>query len=362
MTRADGGTLIIGAGLAGLALGCELARGGERVTVLDKGRGVSGRSSTRRLDPSGPAGREARLDHGARFFTARQERTLAWVSAGLEAGWLAEWTRSIPQWRAGTVIQEGDGHPRYVPPAGMNTLGRVLAAELEELGGEVRTAVRVTGLRREEGWLALAEDGPGAGDPTEGGTEVRASRLVLNLPAPQALPLLSGTDIDPAPLAAVEFDPCWAVGALLDHDLSGAQGTAQGAKQWPALRLDGHPSLDWICREHTKRGPGHPPALMLHARADWSRAHLSDPPESVQEALLEDARGVVGNFAARQPFALRWLYATPTVRFPESCGWLPEAGLGWCGDWCTPDPHGPRVEAALLSGWELAGRMGGSGE
>lgn len=331
---------MVGAGLAGLALARELMRAGKRVTVLDKARGVSGRSSTRRLaaqeESAAEAERpEAKLDHGARFFTARHPLTNTLVQEGLEAGWLAEWTRSIPKWEGGEVTREEGGHPRYVPPAGMNTLGRELARDLN-----VQTETQVGSLKHVDGlWTAVCQDG----------RSFTAETVILNIPAPQIVPLLSETGVDVSPFQAVQLDPCWAVGALLNTDIDGAD--------WPALRVQNHPALEWIAREQTKRPPGHPPALMLHARADWTKAHLHDSKAEVEKALLDAAREVAGPLDIAGSFAHRWLYATPTARFPDAYGWLPEAALGWCGDWCTPDPHGPRVEAALLSGWGLAAEL-----
>ena len=330
MTTQGQDILIVGAGLAGLALARELTRAGQPVTVLDKSRGVSGRSSTRRLEA-------ARLDHGARFFTARHTKTSALVQEGLDAGWLKEWTRGIPKWQAGQITQESGGHPRYVPPAGMSTLGRELAAGLN-----VQTEAQVTRLTRSgSGWQAQCQDG----------RTFAAGTVVLNMPAPQIVPLLGAADIDVSPFQAVRLDPCWAVGAVLERDLTGAD--------WPALRVQDHPALEWIAREHTRREAGHPPALMLQARADWSREHLHENKAEVEAALLEMTREIVGPVEVRSSFAHRWLYATPTARFPQGYGWMPDAGLGWCGDWCTPDEHGPRVEAALLSGWGLAEQLGG---
>jgi len=255
------GVLIVGAGLAGLALARDLVRAGRQVMVLDKSRGVSGRSSTRR------AGDTARLDHGARFFTARHERTLALVREGLQRGWLAEWTRGVPRWQAGTVTAESGGHPRYVPPTGMSALGRELARDVP-----VQLEAQVTSLRRAGNvWHAVTQDG----------RTFTAGTVILNLPAPQIVPLLAGTDVDVTPLQAVTFDPCWAVGALLGADVPGAD--------WPALRVQDHPALEWVAREHTKRPPGHPPALMLHARPDWTRDHLQDDRDAVAAALLAHA-------------------------------------------------------------------------
>ena len=330
MTTQRQDILIVGAGLAGLALARELTQAGRRVTVLDKARGVSGRSSTRRV------GETARLDHGARFFTARHPKTKELVQEGLEAGWLAEWTHSVPRWQAGQIVQESGGHPRYVPPAGMNTLGRELGKGLS-----IQTEAQVTRLTRTgTGWQAECQDG----------RTFSAGTVVLNLPAPQIVPLLAGTEVDVAAFQAVQFDPCWAVGALLNTDIAGAD--------WPALRVQEHPALEWVAREHTRRPAGHPPALTLQARADWTKAHLQDDKAEVAATLLEMARELVGPLEVTESFAHRWLYATPTQRYPDAFGWRPDLGLGWCGDWCTPDEHGPRVEAALLSGWGLGEKMG----
>lgn len=328
--------LIVGAGVAGLACARDAVGAGLRVKVLDKSRGISGRAATRRITLED--GREARLDHGARFFTARHERTKTLVEAGLREGWLHEWTRTVSEWQGGEVRSTPDGHPRYAPAEGFSAMGRALARGLD-----VQTGTEVTSLeRRGHGWRVHTRDGAHWDSP----------RLILNLPAPQVAALLEDHDIgdDAEAVARVRFDPCWAAGVVLEQDLVG--------HHWPALKLSGHPMLDWIAREHTKRAPGHPPALMLHAGADWSRANLERRPDEVLPELLDAAAEVLGQpLPHLHAFAHRWRYATPTARVPAPCHWDEELNLGWCGDWLTPDPHGPRVEAALLSGWRLAARV-----
>ena len=61
-------TLVIGAGMAGIACARALAEAGHAVRVLDKGRGPGGRMATRRVTTR--AG-EVRFDHGAQYLTAR---------------------------------------------------------------------------------------------------------------------------------------------------------------------------------------------------------------------------------------------------------------------------------------------------
>ncbi|GHF40079.1 hypothetical protein HNQ07_001651 [Deinococcus metalli] len=323
-------TVVVGAGLAGLAAAGDLRAAGQRVLLLDKARGVSGRAATRRVTL--PDGREARLDHGARFFTARAERTQRLVESGVADGWLREWTRGFARWEGGAVTAGSDGHPRYAPPAGMSALGKALADGLD-----VRPGVTVTRVARDEtGWRVFDAAGEVA----------RARTLLLNVPAPQQRALLAGLEV---PVPDVTFAPAWAAGIVLNADVPA---------EWPALELRGHPTLEWIAREHTKRPAGHPPALMLHATAEWTRAHLERTPDEVLPELLAAAADVLGSpLGAAATFAHRWRYATPERRAAGPDHWDGHLRLGICGDGFTPDGHGPRVEAALLSGWTLAGHV-----
>ena len=88
---------VVGAGLSGLVAATTLAAGGHDVVVLDKGRSPGGRLATRRI-----AG--ATLDHGAQFFTVRDDRFAALVQAWSDAGVVVEWCRGFGP--------EPDGHPR----------------------------------------------------------------------------------------------------------------------------------------------------------------------------------------------------------------------------------------------------------
>ncbi len=342
--------VVVGAGLAGLALARSLDQKGVGVQVLDKSRGVSGRAATRRT-PVPAAEAPARLDHGARFFTARHPRTVELAEGGVRDGWNRVWARGFASWQDGALREAGgDGHPRYVPPQGMSTLGRELARGLD-----VRTGHEVTSVeRRPGGWRLHTRDG----------VVGEAARLVLNLPAPQARRLLEAAVLENRGLSRpdraaleeaaellgrVRYAPCWAVGVVLERDLQA---------RWPALSVEGHAALDWIAREHTKRAAGHPPALMLQASAGWSREHLERRPEEVLPELLRAAGEVLGEeLRPVETFAHRWRFSVPERRAPGPYFWNPDLGLGLCGDGFTPDDHGPRVEAALLSGWALATRL-----
>lgn len=322
--------LVVGAGLAGLACARDLRRAGWSVLVLDKSRGVSGRAATRRLTSG------ARVDHGARYFTARGERLSALVEAWTREGRVREWTRGFPRWRDGRVEERAPGHPRFVATPGMNALGAHLARPLD-----VATGAQVTSLARTSGgWRVQTDDGRAH----------EGRHLLLNLPAPQLAALLAEGDVGEAraALREVRFDPAWTLMLELERDLP---------VPWKALEVE-HPVLEWISREHTKRegldGPN-PPTLVAHATGAWSREHLEDERADVQAALLAALGEVVGpGVAAVEAQVHRWRFATPTSFFGRPHFYDPELRLGWCGDWCAA----ARVEGALESGWSLAAALG----
>jgi renalase len=356
--------LVVGAGLSGLAAARDLTNAGYNVLVLEKSRGVGGRASTKRLELSrveaGKTHLESifRADHGAQFFTARSERFQAMVAQLTAQGIVREWTRGFPKLGASGLEQRQSLNPRFVCPPGMNALGKsiragnrnraVLGVELE-LEIEVELNVELGALvsavwRSSHGWTAVLENG-----------EMRHGKaLIVNAPAPQALNLLhQSLNADGiAALSAVRFDPCWAVIAALE---------TLPEPGWKGIEID-HPMLAWASLDHTKRDPGSPPVLVLHATPAWSIQNLEQRPEAVLAPLLNAAEGLLGDWVGQRLAALahRWRYALPTVTLPGS--FLAQDNLIVCGDWCAPqgsplEPSGrgtPRIETALESGWASA--------
>ena len=76
--------VIIGSGLAGLAAGQLLTECGHKALILDKGRRVGGRISTRRIEGF-------LFNHGAQFVTARSAAFSTICAHAIQAGQLANW-------------------------------------------------------------------------------------------------------------------------------------------------------------------------------------------------------------------------------------------------------------------------------
>jgi predicted NAD/FAD-dependent oxidoreductase len=301
---------IIGAGIAGLACAKGLARRGYAVVLFDKGRGLGGRMSTRRL--ATPAG-EAHFDHGAQYFTARdpgfRAQVDSWIADGVAAAWPAA------------------GDDAYVGVPAMNSPIRQLVA-----GRDVRWATRVVDLAaRGEGWRLT----------DEGGRTEDVDLAVVALPAEQSADLLRGAAPDLASRAAASIsEPCWTVMAAYPEPVV-AEGDCQR----------GEDVLGWAARNSAKPGRTGPESWVLQATPQWSKLHLDDEPGEVTATLsatLSDMLGV----DLPPPLATaahRWRYARCA---PGGPGPILDTDrrLGLCGDWLI----GPRVEAAWLSGAGLA--------
>jgi hypothetical protein len=320
---------IIGAGMAGLACAGRLNASGIAVTVFDKGRGVGGRMATRRVETA--EGR-AQFDHGAQFLTVRSEI----FRAALERV-----SPSVAAWPSGDQTRQGgdriDPAPdqRLIGAPSMSALPRSLSEGLD-----VRTSVRIISLERSvKGWTLNREDG---------GVEGPYDAISLAIPAEQAAPLLAPHSPDLAHEAATaQTAPCWAGLFAYKKNFD---------PEFEALKLSDHPILSWIARDTSKSGrPTDLSCWVVHARPDWSLETLEHAPKDIlpilQSALAEHFHAPAAPTLAQ---AHRWRYALVQRHASTSFGWDPDLALGTCGDWRL----GPRVEAAWISGYDLAGAMG----
>ena len=331
-TRGD--VLVIGAGLAGLAAARDLQDAGFGVLVLEKSRGVGGRCATKRFEVNGV---HVRADHGAQFFTARDERLKNLVSELEAKGVVKEWTRGFPKLTTRGLVARAAGHGRYCAANGMSALGKAFqegfdGKKLEIQQNALVSAVFPTHL----GWSAVLENG-----------EIHQARaLIVNAPAPQALSL-TRSSLEPDTLAALErvqFNPCWALMIALE---------TQPEIDWVGLEIE-HEILEWAALDSSKREIGNPPMLVLHATATWSQAHLEQVPEMVAALMLKAAQKLLGDWI--KPVAMlahRWRYAKPSITHPKTT--LEQGNLVFCGDWCVKDNS--RIEAALESGWAAASQV-----
>ena len=307
---------IIGAGMAGLACGEQLAGQGHRIALFDKGRGPGGRMATRRMEE---AGETLQFDHGAQYFTARDPH----------------FVRAVSQWEAQGVVARWPeaGADAYVGTPGMNAPIRAMAA-----AQEVHFSVRIESFEpAPSGWILQGDGAP----------QDSFDAVVMAVPAEQAAPLLQPHLPDfAAKAASVTSAPCWTMMASL-------AGTTEARD---CLRPGG--VIGWAARNSAKPGRTAPLSggenWVVQATPDWSREHLELEAAHIIPLMLEALEQELGALPPiRAVAAHRWRYAM-VPRNAAGALWDSAAGIGACGDWLA----GPRVENAYLSGTALAARIG----
>lgn len=323
--------LIIGAGISGLLAARALQEAGARVLLVDKGRSVGGRMATRRIGPG-------RADHGAQFFTTRNDAFRAlvaqWQAEGLAYAWSYGWSDGSLAGKAAV-----DGHPRYAIHGGMNRLCKWLAQGLD-----IRLQTEIARLSTTpDGWQA----------ETQGGERFASRALLLTAPVPQALALLAagGTQlaaVDQAALAQVAYAPClcalvWVQGEVYLPE--------PGALQRPL-----HP-IAWIADNQRKGISPAATLITMHANPAFSQTHYDAPEQETLAQFVAALRPHLADTALIQEAQLKkWRYALPTLLHPARtllAQGLPP--LAFAGDAFLE----ARVEGAALSGLAAAQALSG---
>jgi renalase len=312
--------LVIGAGIAGLTAARGLQRAGLKVTVLEKSRGFGGRAATRRVDGD-------YFDHGAQYFTVRSEAFGEFVERLAARGGVRVWSPGFHKFQGGRLHGPEAGHPRYICPDGMNTLGKVLADGLN-----VRRETRVIAIKKEgQNWVLGCDTGE----------SYCAPRCLIAIPAAQALELTAPVISQPLQrrLASVRMAPCFAL--------------ALGFAELLPLPFDGVSldtgALSWIAHDSAKRTDPYHSVVMLHSSAEFAREHFETDAAIVKDMLLEAFRQT--QFTDAKPLwhnLQRWRYALAETHIKAP--YLQEGTLYFAGDWCG----GARLEAAYLSGLAAA--------
>lgn len=302
---------VVGAGISGLAAARALVERGHSVTVFERARGAGGRAATRVIEaielPRGLSG-EVAFDHGAQYFTVRDDR-FSMVAA--------EWERDriIAKWTPRLVSFDGEGWEdvdpgtsRYVGTPGMRAIGAALASGLD-----VRFNTKIESLE------PLLAD---------------FNRVIVATAPDQARAL--GLTVP-----EVAMKPCWTVMAAFEERV---------AARFDAAFVNGS-AVSWIARNSSKpKRNWKIDTWVVHASTAWSEAHLDDQPDDVGAFLMEAFEDLVAAGLPKAFYATvhRWRYAAADP--PLAVGAIMNDRVVLCGDWC----RGARIEDAYLSGLEAA--------
>jgi renalase len=322
---------VVGAGIAGLSAARTLKTAGQDVAVFEKSRGPGGRVATREIRgiemPRGLAGAALAFDHGAQYFTVRDDRFSAMA---------AEWQRDrvVAKWTGRVVTFDDEGWEdvedspyakasgdkktdRYVGTPAMSTIGTAMADGLD-----------VTYGHRVESLQPLLDT---------------FDRLVLAVPAAHAAPLVAHVPALAGKIADVIMKPSWTVMAAFEDKVTA---------RFDAAFVNGS-ALGWIARNTSKpKRDWKVDAWVLQATTAWSAAHVDDRADDVGAFLMEAFEDLIRAGLPRAFYATvhRWRHATADPPLAVGAIHDAESRITLCGDWCL----GSRIEDAYLSGLAAA--------
>ena len=311
--------VVVGAGISGCVCAWRLANSGHEVVLVEKGRGVGGRMSTRRMEG-------ARIDHGAQFFTVRDPRMKVLLSHWEQEKAVVPWYDHIP---GRDDLPSGQ---RYRGRGGMTSPAKVLAKDFK-----VETSFFAQRIMREgEQWKLHENDGLNR--------IITADHLVLTIPSVQLLDLFKRSEYEleddtMVRLRSIRHSQCLAVLGIMDRP---------SKIQPPGTLTHPVPEIDWISDNQVK-GISETPACTIHASAEYSKKYWdAENSERIPRLLTvaeEHLAVKITSWASH-----RWGFAKPEVTFGSSHWHSPVDRLSLAGDGFG----GERIEKAAMSGWEAA--------
>lgn len=292
--------------MTGLSAARILTQNGHEVTLLDKGHGVGGRMSTRKIEL-------AKADHGAQYFSVKSPEFRLFIDELITEKVISEW--QVPQRE----------NVRYIGTAGMNTIPKYLATSLNIQLNEKAILIHSQSVE------------------TESGNQYPFDVLISTMPTPQATELFQRSqtvlsEADQRVLASIKYDPCIAVLATLN-----TPSTLEGG----GLLLENQP-VAWIA-DNFQKGISSVPSVTLHASADYSQAHFEDNLQEVGKDLLASVSDWIAPESIEQVQVHRWRYSLARQRHPHSFYKLEHAPVYLAGDAFGIG----NVEGAFLSGLEV---------
>ncbi len=310
--------IILGSGIAGLAAARLATKDNKSVLVVDKGRRLGGRISTRRKNGF-------IFNHGAQFVTAKGNEFAALLADARKAG-------SLKDWRIDPAKTVQIGTPS------MHDLPQFMARGLK-----IRQQIEVT---------RIAHIGPNIGFFDDSGLIACGHQAIVSAPAPQSARLLTNLYPDLAATAQLtSYEPCWTIMLGLEANI-GPVGRPQ--EQFFPLRNE-LAGISLAVPEPMRFSykpdlvPPTPTALTIQASGRWSQQHRDEDRQTVIDRLCAIWEEISG-----QPLppildasAHRWLYAKVTEVANENAPrHSDDKKMAIAGDWLK----GPRVEQAFDSG------------
>ena len=353
---------IIGGGLTGLFTATLLERAfmqanGKpavpQITIFEKSRSV-GRLATRYRSKvhsdaiHDDTNKQWQWAFGAQFFTAKtasfQQFIKPWLATNLLQPWCAQVVNLTPANDAGQSAdiqkkeQWNSTQARYISTPKMTSWGRALADELQYTSIKFKTRVAPVkhvakhGTDNQTKTELLDEEGNSLGN---------YDWVICTAPNGQALELMADSGFtEQAMITKLQMQACYTLMLGWDDVQQLPDSLSNQASQWDVAYVQDS-ILDRIFIEHQK--PAHEnllPSVTIHARNDWSEAHVDDDIEVIKAQLLKAAQQALNWDMKNIPSQVdchRWRYAATIKNIDnQQLGILVDDSHQWIvsGDWC----------------------------
>ena len=302
--------IIIGAGMAGLSAARILTQKGHEVTVLDKGRGIGGRMSTRTIE-------NAKADHGAQYFSVKTTEFQTLISELQSDNITAEWH----------LVQREN--VRYIGAKGMNTIPKKMALLLPVLVNEKVVLIENNTVK------------------TESGNIYPFDKLVITMPIPQIIDLFQNSKMlfsenDKSVLGEIKYEPCIAVVAVLKEPTKIVSG---------GIILENQP-ISWIA-DNFQKGITQIPSVTIHASSAYSAKRFDDDVHEVAKDMLSSVNQYINSENIVSLQTHRWRFSNATKRYKAHFYQIENQDIYLAGDGFGMG----NVEGAFLSGYHLGMKL-----
>ena len=354
---------IIGGGLTGLFTATLLERAfieangkavAPQITIFEKSRSI-GRLATRYRSKVNSDAIHDNTDKqwqwafGAQFFTTKSDDFQQFIKPWLVTGLLQPWCAKVVNL---TPIDDKNQTPdikpkeqwsstqaRYISTPKMTSWGRVLADELKHTTLNFKT--RVAPLLARHSTEQNSVNSKTELFDENGNSLGSFDWVICTAPKGQAVDMIANSGLsEQVKVTKPQMQACYTL--MLGWDEGQALPAALNTQEnfWDVAYVQ-ESILDRIFIEHQK--PAHEnllPSVTIHARNDWSEAHVDDDIEIVKERLLQAAQQALNWDMKSTPSQVdchRWRYAaTIKDKNNKQLGILVDDSHQWIvsGDWC----------------------------
>jgi predicted NAD/FAD-dependent oxidoreductase len=325
---------IIGAGICGLVCANYLSDN-FNITLFEKSRGVSGRTSTRYADAF-------EFDHAAPYFTARTAEFQKFVQLLCDKHIITQWNPKIESLSLDKpCFKKLWFEPHYVGFSRMNDIAKYLTSTIAD-NHTIHLGTEIQSVQKNDAIITL----------TDKNNQIYTDfdYLVITAPAPQTFNLLP-VDIGYRELLnTVTHSPAYSLMIGTHHKM---------VKKTSLYECDDAIIAKIIINSDKPNRNHAVTSIMVQSTPEWANTHIDADIPQMQNILLERVLTLLNlpDLATDFITTHRWRYARTQTPLTQQFLYDTDFNIGVCGDWCQTDGSDTQiqgVESAYLSANALA--------